>query len=154
MNDQAVFYALSTLAQTCAALAAFVGAVGVYRLQSLRDKRHGLLGSIRARRGNPTEDAKTLVARAAAHAKAQKDHELQDLVTRHDQVAPTIRRNVSALCFFEAWNLFVILISLAGFAHTHRLVGSWWTPRALWCIAVITVIVTGYGVMVWLKDDD
>jgi hypothetical protein len=102
MNDQAVFYALSTLAQTCAALAAFVGAVGVYRLQSLRDKRHGLLGSIRARRGNPTEDAKTLVARAAAHAKAQKDHELQDLVTRHDQVAPTIRRNVSALCFLRA----------------------------------------------------
>ena len=28
MNDQGVFYALSTLKQTCAALAAFVGAVG------------------------------------------------------------------------------------------------------------------------------
>ncbi len=55
MNDQAVFYPLSTLAQTCAALAAFVGAVGVYRLQSLKDKRRGLLQSIYARRGNPTE---------------------------------------------------------------------------------------------------
>ena len=30
-----ILYALSTLAQTCAALAAFVGAVGLYRLQSL-----------------------------------------------------------------------------------------------------------------------
>jgi hypothetical protein len=41
--------------QTCAALAAFVGAVGVYRLQSLKDKRRGLLQSIYSRRGNPTE---------------------------------------------------------------------------------------------------
>jgi hypothetical protein len=154
MNDQAVFYALSMLAQTCAALAAFVGAVGVYRLQSLKDKRRGLLQSIYARRGNPTEAVEIFVAQAAEYAKAQNDHELQDLLTRYGQVAPTIQRNVSALCLFEAWNLFVILISLAGFAHTHRLVGSWWTPRALWCIAVITVIVTGYGVVVWLKSDD
>jgi len=34
-----ILYALSTLAQTCAALAAFVGAVGLFRLQSLRDQR-------------------------------------------------------------------------------------------------------------------
>src|SRR5262252_8280144 len=37
MDDQVVLYALSTLAQTCAALAAFVGAIGLFRLQSLRD---------------------------------------------------------------------------------------------------------------------
>jgi hypothetical protein len=36
MDSQDVLYALSTLAQTCAALAAFVGAVGLYRLQLLR----------------------------------------------------------------------------------------------------------------------
>lgn len=36
MTENAVLYALSTLAQTCAALAAFVGAVGVFRLQVLR----------------------------------------------------------------------------------------------------------------------
>ena len=37
----AVLYELSTLAQTCAALAAFVGAVGIFRLQALRDGRVG-----------------------------------------------------------------------------------------------------------------
>src|SRR5439155_2726035 len=36
VNENAVLYALSTLAQTCAALAAFVGAVGLFRLQLLR----------------------------------------------------------------------------------------------------------------------
>lgn len=37
MNPNDVLYALSTLAQTCAALAAFVGAVGLFRLQSLKN---------------------------------------------------------------------------------------------------------------------
>ena len=35
----AVFYALSTLAQTCAALAALVGALALYKLQSMREGR-------------------------------------------------------------------------------------------------------------------
>src|SRR5229473_6771625 len=39
MTDTTVLYTLSTLAQTCAALAAFVGAVGVFRLQILREQR-------------------------------------------------------------------------------------------------------------------
>jgi hypothetical protein len=30
-----ILYALSTLAQTCAALAVFIGVVGIYKLQSL-----------------------------------------------------------------------------------------------------------------------
>src|SRR5206468_8623509 len=40
MERDALLYALSTLAQTCAALAAFVGAVGLFRLQLLRDARN------------------------------------------------------------------------------------------------------------------
>ncbi len=40
MNETAVLYTLTTLAQSCAALAAFVGAVGVFRIQLLRDQRH------------------------------------------------------------------------------------------------------------------
>src|SRR5262245_35984944 len=39
MDSQAVLYALSTLAQTCAALVAFVGAVGIYRLGQLAEQQ-------------------------------------------------------------------------------------------------------------------
>jgi hypothetical protein len=39
VNENAVLYALSTLAQTCAALAAFVGAIGLFLLQSLREQQ-------------------------------------------------------------------------------------------------------------------
>src|SRR5438105_4828889 len=38
--ENAVLYALSTAAQTCAALAALVGALALYRLQSMRDANH------------------------------------------------------------------------------------------------------------------
>lgn len=39
MSETTLLYTLSTLAQTCAALAAFVGAVGLFRLQILREQR-------------------------------------------------------------------------------------------------------------------
>ena len=42
MTEPTLLYVLSTLAQTCAALAAFVGAVGIFRLQTLRDQRAAL----------------------------------------------------------------------------------------------------------------
>ena len=42
-----MLYALSTLAQTCAALAAFVGAVGIFRLQVLRDRYAALEREVR-----------------------------------------------------------------------------------------------------------
>ena len=39
MGETTVLYALTTLAQSCAALAAFVGALGVFRIQMLRDQK-------------------------------------------------------------------------------------------------------------------
>src|SRR5436309_9523451 len=45
--ETTVLYALSTLAQTCAALAAFVGAVGVFRLQVLATRRRQLEDDLR-----------------------------------------------------------------------------------------------------------
>ncbi len=43
-----ILYVLSTLAQTCAALAAFVGAVGIFRLQVLRERYAALEREVRA----------------------------------------------------------------------------------------------------------
>jgi hypothetical protein len=43
-----VLYALSTIAQTCAALAAFVGAVGLYRLGQLSEQRNSVEREARA----------------------------------------------------------------------------------------------------------
>jgi hypothetical protein len=48
MAKNTIVYALSTLAQTCAALATFIGAVGLYRLQSLQQTRSALFHDTRA----------------------------------------------------------------------------------------------------------
>jgi hypothetical protein len=42
MAQNTIVYALSTLAQTWTALATFIGAVGLYRLQSLQPTRRAL----------------------------------------------------------------------------------------------------------------
>jgi hypothetical protein len=43
LTENAVLYALSTLAHTCAALAALVGAVGLYRIGLLVERRRNVL---------------------------------------------------------------------------------------------------------------
>jgi hypothetical protein len=50
---------------------------------------------------------------------------------------------------FEGWNLFVILISLGGFAHVEVLTCAAWVSWVLWLIAVGTVAVSGASVFVW-----
>ena len=48
MTETTLLYALSTLAQTCAALAAFVGAVGLFRLQLVREALSSAQRNLRA----------------------------------------------------------------------------------------------------------
>jgi hypothetical protein len=163
VSDQAVFYALSTLGQTCAALAAFVGAVGLYRLQLLRNRQSEAEFELRrwaegAATSRDTWRSTLDEILAGLDNPALSNHpnlpRARQARVAWDSFVPRLRRSRRALVVFEGWNLFAILISLVGFAHVHRLVGQWWTPRALWCIAVITVMVTDYCVFVWLKRDD
>lgn len=148
MSENAVLYALTTLAQTCAALAALVGAVGLYRLQALRGRQFDVYDEIHTltgRRGTPPADV-------IATARTRVDEPAtQDALRRFDALPPIIRRSGRWLCVFEAWNLLVILSSLVGFAYVPFLVGQWWGSLALWIAALGTVGVTGYGVFAWLE---
>ena len=148
MNESAILYALSTLAQTCAALAALVGAVGLYRLQALRGERGKVYDEIYTLLGRPTKTPDAVIAEARRRA---PDAMMQDALRRFDELPAIIRRSGRWLCLFEAWNLLVILFSLVGFAYVPSLVGQWWNSVALWITAVGTVGVTGYGVFVWLE---
>ncbi len=163
MNETALLYALSTIAQTCAALAAFVGAVGIYRLRVLRDLHRSSENEIRA---------------SAALAGLGIDHRVQSLeaiiefvekesATRRGEpavkravasleawraVPPAIRRSQWALMIFEAWNLVVVGLTLVGFNYLDGLKnwpGTFWL---LWIVAVGTVGVSVYGVFAWTKE--
>jgi hypothetical protein len=123
--ETTVLYALSTLAQTCAALTAFVGAVGLYRLQSLRDRHRDLLHHILDSLGHrPAQEVDVL---ASARKQAPRFPFLVPLVQEIDAIPRGLERGRWSLMVFEAWNLAVIGASLVGFNHVPTLAASPWT---------------------------
>ena len=145
-----VLYALTTLAQTCAALAALVGAIGLYRLQSLRVRRESLLRDISATLWHPTQTTEQLLIEA--RTRASRGHPSLSALLRDYEAAPSrIARSSKALAAFEGWNLLVIFGALVGFNHVPALAASPWTLRALWPVALGTVGVTAYCIVVWTE---
>jgi hypothetical protein len=158
--ETTVLYALSTLAQTCAALAAFVGAVGIYRLQLLRAGQSTTernLGALAARENLgvgsdlaallPIEHIVNLVEKADPKQGPASKRALGTW-----RAFPcSIQRSRTALLIFEAWNLLVIFVSLVGFNYVTPLASSPCSFWGLWAAAVGTVVATGYCVYAWTR---
>jgi hypothetical protein len=165
-----VLYALSTLAQTCAALAAFVGAVGVFRLQLMREVQRtaerdlrGLVGgahllqeahfrhmdeiiqSVETARGHAVPEGYTHPFWEATQAAGRALDDWRAL-------APHLIRSRRWLVIFETWNLLVIGAALVGFNHVPALAACPWTLPAVWPIAMVTVVITFWSVFVWTKE--
>ncbi len=149
MNESAVLYALSTLAQSCAALAAFVGAVGLYRLQLLASRHRDLYSDIHATQGAPSALTRQQVRN---QAKTSGSRLADELLREFDALVPRLQSGRCALIVFEGWNLLVIGLSLVGFNYIPLLVSSPWTFWALWVAALGTVAVTAYCVFVWTQQ--
>jgi hypothetical protein len=148
--ETTLLYTLSTLAQTCAALAAFVGAVGLYRLQWLRARPRDILWEIATtlNRAQGTARASLL---GEARRVAASDENMKILVAEYDRNPRRITNSIVAMAMFEAWNLLVIFSALVGFNHVPVLAGCAWTLPLLWPVAAVTVGVTGYCVFVWTR---
>jgi hypothetical protein len=154
----AILYALSTVAQTCAALAAFVGAVGVYRLQSLdaghaRNERtiRGLLGVAGLVSRNLVEGASLAEVLRIARLR-DAGPTVHEAVTEWDGFAARRQRTTAALFAFKAWNLAVIGFAVVGFNYVPALAANAATFYGIWLAAVGTVAVTGYCVFVWTRE--
>jgi hypothetical protein len=158
VNEQAVLYALSTLAQTCAALAALVGALGIYAIQVLKDRHAVVERQIRSLlAGHPvpldwasaiTTDeavrrARELVAHPEGQAQVEVVPQMQQALVEWDQFDPDQRRSKRLLGLFVGWNLFVIALSLVGFMFVPRLACRWWASASLWVVAIGTAVATG-----------
>lgn len=162
MTENAVLYALSTLAQTCAALAALVGAVGLFRLQVLRanqDTNESNLRGLASQAHIVSRDVAALlpvgeiVKNVAATDPKQGGFVAAARAALDDWHAfpPTIQWSRNGLIVFEAWNLLLIGVSLVGFNYVPLLMswpGTFWS---LWAAAVGTVGVTGYCVYAWTR---
>jgi hypothetical protein len=153
-----VRYALSTLAQTCAALAAFVGAVGIFRLQILRDQRQEMEFEYRARVRGATGHETHAVSigrvfeldRSIPEADVEKRKYVAEARDMWQDAEPHMRRTIYTRVIFEAWILLVILISLGGLAHVPALEACPLSSVVLWFIAILTVLTTAGALFVWL----
>jgi hypothetical protein len=166
VNENAVLYALSTLAQTCAALAAFVGAIGLFLLQSLREQRRTAEQAMRTSLVDVYDNYNVVMyVRSTAEvvkqaekvrgepsrASGKRAQDIEDALQAWNGFAPRFRGTSATFAVFEAWNLLVILVSLGGFAHVPALTGQAWATWATWLIALVTVAVSGVSVFVWLE---
>jgi hypothetical protein len=162
--ETTVLYALSTLAQTCAALAAFVGAVGIYRLQLLRGGRDTIERNVRGLAAQTSlvgADVAALVPfevvvdRVTNADPSQGDVRIRaaarEALAAWSACSDPIQQSRNALIAFEAWNLLVIGVSLVGFGYVHPLALSPCPFLGLWTAAVGTVAVTGYCVYAWTR---
>jgi hypothetical protein len=158
-----ILYTLSTFAQACAALAAFVGAVGLFRLQSLRDRRRDVDGELRVLAGRLTgreadriPHREVLMIVEAKQKEAGKDNdanvvEAADLHRERAALTPRLAMSSRALLAFEAWNLIIIGLALIGFNYVPTLASAAWTATAIWLASLGTVSVTGYAVYTWTR---
>jgi hypothetical protein len=162
--ETTVLYILSTLAQTCAALAAFVGAVGLFRLQVLRERHAGLERDMRGwgewLTGQechrlPLADVLTRIEKAEKSPspdRAQYVKPLQDARRRWEAFPARLTASRLALVVFVAWNLLVIGVSLVGFNYVPALASPRMTFWGLGVTAAGTVAVTVYCIVAWTKD--
>src|SRR2546427_12302666 len=98
-----VLYMLSTLAQTCAALAALIGAVGLYRLQQLHGEQEEIFDDFHANIGRPAEGRVRLLQ--LAREKAQTSPAIAGALDRLTGIRRRVYVALAALLLFEAWQI-------------------------------------------------
>jgi hypothetical protein len=165
VNDPTtVLYVLTTLAQSCAALAAFVGAVGVFRMQMLRDGRKTAEHDFRGMAGQAGTTGRDVAFWLPAEQIAQGIEEERRRSPENATVVaagrsldawrafvPLRDRTRRALLVLEAWNLGVIGVSLIGFNYVPILARAPWFSCALLVVATGTVFIPLWCVWVWTK---
>jgi len=144
-----VLYVLTTLAQSCAALAAFVGAVGVFRIQMLREQRRDAERDVRAWTGRLTSNDMITIPLGkvfetlAGYATVRSPYQgiATDAKSRRERTVPLLQGTRHALLLLEGWNLAVILFALVGFSYVPALAVAPWFSSILIVAAVVTALV-------------
>src|SRR5262249_40305395 len=153
----AVFYALSTVAQTCAALAALVGALALYKLQSFRESHAAaeralrelgrtIIGSRPAMLNEVLSAIRGQLALGPGRTSVSSTNfdMGQAAIDEWDRYDDRYTDAVTVLVIFEAWNLIAILASLVAFSFVNWLAQHWgWFVTALVVVSIGTVAVTG-----------
>lgn len=160
MGETTLLYALSTVAQSCAALVAFLGALVLFRLQSLAARREDFFRNVRgliAKTGKaewkpelvallPSKEirhiAKTIIDTPETDAQREVQEPIQEEYTRLEGLGRDQRRTERLLILFGGLNLAIVLVALIGFDFVWLLRGCWWSSLGLWGAGVAIFIST------------
>lgn len=161
LDKNTILYALSTLAQTCAALLAFIGALGLYRLQSLSGSTQemyrnlrGLLASVGKAEWKPDvlsllpdRRVREIANNAVASPEGLGQERIRDALVREldrrKVLGGAIRRTQRLLLLFGGWNLLAIAVAILGFDFVSTLAGCRLVSLGLWASALGTALFTG-----------
>jgi len=130
-----LLYILSTLAQTCAALAAFVGAIGLFRLQTVREQLRAAQRTLRENAANAGIVHRGLEFRVPFREVVKAAEEMPTTRPANSPWQAMIREDLArwqrsvtrfqlayvGLVLFETWNLLLIAVSLIGFNYVQVL---------------------------------
>jgi hypothetical protein len=120
MDPTHLLYALSTIAQCAAALAALIGFLGLWQLDRLREQTARLIGY-------PKDDPTN---------------------TRLPQLQREQRRLLWTLRGFLSVTLVIMGCAIVGFLYLGQASNWGWTPRLLWIAGIL--LVGGPIVVVWM----
>jgi hypothetical protein len=151
MDSTALYYALSTIAQCAAALAALIGFLGLWRLDRLREEVHQcvltLYRVMGGREFSPSEelivkDAKDVIKgwdSLSSEQQTRVSHEgatarrLQEELARREYLRTEQQRLMRVLSFFLVVTLMGILApAIGGIVQAERLKMWAWTPWLLY----------------------
>jgi len=164
-DQTTVLYVLTTLAQSCAALAAFVGAVGVFRIQMLREQRQSAEQNIRGLSHIPVGSRASLMPIGELTAILdQTRQDLKETTLNRDTIVavlavldlwrayvPRMKSMRTTLIVLEGWNLAAIAVALICFNYVAALAVAPWFSCVLVFVTVITALVPLGCVWVWTQ---
>jgi hypothetical protein len=154
MDPTALYYALSTIAQCAAALAALIGFLGLWRLQQLREERDHLGQALRT--GLITanvlqawtftieavvSNARRIGERPYGEAEQQAKPQLDSLVTRWDALPDREQRLMGELSRFLILTLAIVVVAIVLVVFADVLSARAWT----WWAVKVVVVLAGLG---------
>ncbi len=137
LEPDSVKWVLSTLAQTSAALVAFVGALGIFRLSQLQAKRSALDQEMRrflVQAAQVTQARRDLVSNAHAQELLRKlaNEEgpccsmSKEIIASVEKTGRDEKRTRRFLLAFGVFNLFLVFVSIAGMSMVSWLADQRW----------------------------
>ncbi len=139
LSQTTVLYALSALAQACAALVGFLGAIAIYQRQTLGARAQAILNQLNQLTFDTeyghSPFARLIPSRLRNIENIEEVKRLHDLI--HQEMGPQARRARRVFIIFISVNLAVIFLSFVGFRFVELLATG--AKYSLWLLALLAL---------------